>query len=519
MNLNKAQRFLCQKIKKLWFENRIIRLFILKARQLGCSTFIEALIYSITSQLENHNAVVIADDLDGSNYIFEMSKLYQEKIPDHLKVPTKKSNEKKVEFKDTHSQIIIDTAENKEAGRGYTYRVAHLSEYAYFRHAETLMVGLSQSVPSLPRTMVIKETTANGFNFAKQEWDAIQQGESDQIGIFIPWFWGEDYLMPAGPEFVVGDPRLGLMTKDELIIRNYMVNEGLDQIEDRLAWRRWCIRNSCGNGSLKERIASFKQEYPSTPVEAFKASGECYFDSDVLIETLNSNPQPKFKANIVKRDGEYIARKSESGMFKFFAEIFEDVQYCIGGDASSGVGADWSFLTARRKDTNEIVATFRGKVDPDELAEYAARLGHYLNDAVIAIENDKFGFAANKKLLTIYGNVYCQVLINRKTKKKTQNFGWNTTSITRPAMLAQLQEEIREESLEIPDPIIINECLTFIENADTGKVEAQEGCNDDSVIATAISGMVRQIQPYKKPKPKAKFREIDYKPNAGFGFN
>ena len=74
--------------------NKIIRLFILKARQLGVSTYIEALIFAITSQMENQNATIIADDLDGSNYIFDMSKLYQEKLPDHLKVATKKSNEK-----------------------------------------------------------------------------------------------------------------------------------------------------------------------------------------------------------------------------------------------------------------------------------------------------------------------------------------------------------------------------------------------------------------------------------------
>jgi len=81
--LNKAQRKLHNIIKKLWVENKIIRVWILKARQLGASTYTEALIFAITSQLENQNSTIIADDVKGSNYIFEMSKLYLEKCPEH----------------------------------------------------------------------------------------------------------------------------------------------------------------------------------------------------------------------------------------------------------------------------------------------------------------------------------------------------------------------------------------------------------------------------------------------------
>ncbi len=88
--LNKAQRRLHEKIRELWEANKMIRLFVLKARQLGVSTYIEALIYSITSRLDNQNSTIISDDLDGSNYIFEMAKLYQEKLPKHLSVKTKK---------------------------------------------------------------------------------------------------------------------------------------------------------------------------------------------------------------------------------------------------------------------------------------------------------------------------------------------------------------------------------------------------------------------------------------------
>lgn len=519
--MNRAQLHLNNIIKKLWFDNKIIRIFILKARQLGVSTYIEALIFAITSQLENQNATIIADDLDGSNYIFDMSKLYQEKLPDHLKVPTKKSNEKKLEFEGTHSQIIIDTAENKDAGRKYTFRIAHLSEYAFFKHAEELMVGLSQAVPSLPRTMVIKETTANGFNFAKDEWDTLEEGKTDELAIFIPWFWGEEYQMEA-IDFILGDTKLGIISEEEPIIQARMLKEGFDKIPERLTWRRWCIRHSCGMGSDESRVANFKQEYPSTPEEAFKASGDCFFDKEAIIRQIDAFKPPIFKADIVEVDNKFELRKSPEGLYEFYEDRHLMEEYVLGGDASSGSGTDYGVLKIRSKLTNKVCASFRGKVDTDELEERAYLLGNYFNKALIAIENDKFGFAVNQKLMKRYGNMFYQETVDEKTKKRRKKYGWETNSKTRPLMLSLMQEEIRQGALNLEDKISMKECLTFIRNAETGKVEAQSGCNDDTVITHAICGIVRQLRPIKK-KDNARESRVrmftkNQPVNAGFGF-
>ena len=297
--LNKAQRRLHDIIKKAWNEDKIIRIIILKARQLGISTYIEALLYAITSQKDNQNAIVIADDKDGSNYIFEMSKLYQEKCPEYLRPETKKSNEKKLEFEGNHSQILIDTAENKEAGRKMTLRLVHLSEYAFFRkrNAEAIMLGLSNSVPLLGQTIMVKESTANGFNHFKDDWDRAESGETDEIAVFIPWYWGEDYMMETSDSFVIGDPVYGDITQDEPDLAKQMGKEGIDRVSERLMWRRWSIRNNCQGD-----VDKFHQENPSTPEEAFLASGQCFFDQKELVRQLERVKPPLFKANIVKEN-------------------------------------------------------------------------------------------------------------------------------------------------------------------------------------------------------------------------
>ena len=46
---------------------------------------------------------------------------------------------------------------------------------------------------------------------------------------------------------------------------------------EQLLWRRWTLKNKCQND-----IKIFRQEYPSTPEEAFVTTGRPYLDHDKL---------------------------------------------------------------------------------------------------------------------------------------------------------------------------------------------------------------------------------------------
>ena len=514
--LNKAQQHINNIVKQLWKENKPIRLIVLKARQVGSTTDFMAIIYSIVSQRHSQTAAIIADEKGKANDIFEMAKLFQERCPMHLRPNIKKSNERKLEFEGTHSQIVIDTAENKDAGRSATLRYVLLSEYAYYRkaNAEAIMLGISHSVPSLGRTIIIKESTANGYNHFKDEWDAAVAGENDYTAIFIPWYWDDGYMMKVVDDFKIGDAAEGEVSKDEPSLSRQMAKENIIYIEERLAWRRWDIKNNCANN-----VDRFRQENPSTAEEAFLASGQCFFEQKRLIEWLKLKRKPLFTANIVKENFKWVLRKCDDGDFIFFEEPTSYAQYCIGGDACSGSGTDFSPLIALNKETNKEAAIFYGKADPDELAYKAMCLGNLLNGALVAIENDKFGFAANEKLRTIYSNIYVQRTFNNIENKTIEKFGWDTNASTRPMMLAQLQEEIREGSTEILFEKGIRECLTFIKNADSGKAEGEPGKNDDYVMARAIAGQLRRMNPFvvKVDRPSG-IEMMMEKRNAGLTF-
>lgn len=158
------------------------------------STLIEALIYAFTSQRQNVNSLIIADDIDGANYLFGMSKLFHDELDPDLRHPLKLSNQKKLEFADRYSQILIDTADNTEAGRKYTFQFVHLSEVHYYRNAKILMLGLNQAVPELPMTMIIGETTGNGVGgYFFDQWGKAKKGETDWVPIFLAWFEHDEY--------------------------------------------------------------------------------------------------------------------------------------------------------------------------------------------------------------------------------------------------------------------------------------------------------------------------------------
>lgn len=503
--LNRAQKHVLDIIKKLWDENKIIRLFVLKARQLGLSTLIEAIIYVLTSQKENINSLIVADDDDGSSYIFEMSKLYHEKCPAHLKAKEKKSNEKKLEFDGIHSQILIDTARNKNVGRNYTFQFVHLSNFAYFPYPDELMSGLNNSVPSLPRTMIIKETTAKGANFAKDEWDMAKKGEIDYTAIFIPWYWDDGYKM-AVDNFVVGDKALGDVTVDEQSLYNSMTQEGIGEIEERLTWRRWKIKNDC-----KGDVFRFKQEFPSNDEEAFEGIvGNPRFNITAL-NNLRRRCIAPTRGNLVYKNGEVTFENNEKGIYEVYNFPSDTTKCVIGVDIAEGIGNDRSSASVLNLDTlTEDIVLNTSKLDPAQFAVELWKLGHWCEKALIAIENNGPGLACILPLrngqevggvkYTPYKNLYYKDILDEQSGKKTRKFGWTTSLKTKPIQIDSLAGLIRENEISIPSIDTIRECQFFVIDED-GNCAALEGNHDDRVMALSIACMMYALRPkYSMPE-------------------
>lgn len=114
-------------------------------------------------------------------------------------------------------------------------------------------------------------------------------------------------------------------------------------------------------------------------------------------------------------------------------------------------------------------------------------MGRYYNWALVGLETN-FSTYPTKMLSEEYK--YPKLYIREKqddyTGKLLTSYGFETTSKTRPMILANLQRIINNEIDKITDIEILREAITFIKN-EKGRAEAQQGCHDDRILGTAIT--------------------------------
>lgn len=520
LTLNTAQRYVYNKIQELRKKKKAARLIILKSRQLGISTFLEAVIFALASQQPNRNALIMADIVDKSNYLFEMSKLYQEKLVEkqpHLSTPLKKSNEKKLEWQGLHSQILIDTAQNIDATRAYTYQYVHLSESAFFPDLPGVLQGL-QGVPDNWDTLIALETTANGYgNEFHQLWQTASKGKNEYIPIFLAWFIQDEYSLPLPSGKLY--PLDGVEFDTDNGIRDFLVEENAlkakyNLTDAQLNWRRYAIVNKCAG-----KVSSFRQEYPSNPDEAFLSTGGCVFDTRKLKRQKERAGKPLVIGNLVVLDNKIVLRPDSQGAFRLWEKPESWMRFVIGADTAEGIGKDASAAVALDRVSGDTVLTYHSNVvDTDQFAVDLAKMGRYLNQSIIAPESfpSATGYSVTHDLAKIYGNVYKNIIEDEVTKQRTEKIGFYNNKKTRQQAIDQFIEEIREDGTQLRDPELIDECLSFVQDPETGKIAAQTGCHDDMVMARVIAGKLRQLYPlaayprsvdsgdYGKNKPKPK---------------
>lgn len=211
--------------------------------------------------------------------------------------------------------------------------------------------------------------------------------------------------------------------------------------------------------------------------------------------------------DVPRSDTRYLIFADVAGSVSF--DEYERRESRIG----AGSGEDYSVAQVLRLDTGEQVAEIRYRADVDEFADDLARVGRLFNDAIIAIERNGPGTAVLTQLKNAMG--YPRIWRPKNPigvhDRYEQTLGWNTTSATRPLMLAALQAAIRDEPQRIKSEALIDEIKTFVYRERGGKEprpEADEGCHDDLVMAMAGAQAVWQqecvtpIRLVERPKQK-----------------
>lgn len=485
--LNDAQRKLYAVAKRQQDAGKPVRLIILKARQLGFSTLTEGLIFHACATRKNVNALIVAHREDATANLFRMSKLFYDELPAPVKPMLRASNAQELVFENPsklrserearpglRSRIRCATAGGRGIGRSDTLQCVHLSEYAFWPDGAdgkaSTIAGILQAVPSLPGTMVVIESTANGFEDFKERWDAAVAGENDFEPVFFAWFENPDYSMPVVPGTEWTPEERDLKAAYQLT-------------DEQMQWRRWCIANNCG-GSLD----MFRQEYPASPGEAFLHSGTGVFDNEQIVLRLERLPSPAGRGEFT--DGEWTER--ETGAITLYELPEEGVPYVLGGD-TAGEGSDYFTAIVIDNVSGRIVAKLRQKYSEPEYVRQIYALGRFYNDALVAIETNFSTYPVMKLQEMEYPNQYSREREDTYTRQMKKSYGFRTDRQSRPRAIANLVEVFSSHPEWFTDRELLEEMLTFCYNEDH-RPEALAGKHDDLVMGAAITYAVRHQQ-------------------------
>lgn len=221
-------------------------------------------------------------------------------------------------------------------------------------------------------------------------------------------------------------------------------------------------------------------------------SGNQVFDVEHLEKQIDLCVAPKFKGRIeLSNTGNLIKVADSRGYLSIWNDPKPGAQYCIGADSGLGVGSDPSAASIRDMRTLEQVATIKGQIPPDQFGDLLVKIGNYYNKAWLGIEANSFGIATIDSVKHRYSKLYYRYRVDRRNDQKTKQIGWWTDTKTKPIMIADYGQALRQETVIIKDLDLFNECVTYIIGED-GSANAESGCHDDLLISDMICFQVRK---------------------------
>ncbi len=503
------------------FKNMHYRNIILKARQLGFSTGID--IYLLDQALFNKNLScgIIAQDLPAAGEIFSTKiSVPFDNLPVWLRatfpVSTRRegANGGHIEF--AHgSKIRVSTS-----FRSGTVQRLHISEHGkicakYPTKAKEVRTGTLNAIKD--GCIVFIESTAEGVggDFHTMSTRAMDLGQlnlpltsQDYKFHFFAW-WQDPKYQTSVP---TGGLRLSKYHQEYFAAVEQTM--GITLLDEQ---KQWYIRKEI------EQQEEMKQEFPSTPSEAFLTSGRRVFaainvmqaegqcKSPLLVYDIEPVTGKRTKVQALRAGNAEELQRTLLNHLLVWELPDPDEDYAIGGDVAEGLeNRDRSSFDVVKKSTGEQVAHWFGYLDAELFAQLLAHVGRWYNMAFIGPERNNHGHAVIQKLREVYPHrsIYSEQYLDRDHDDETPKLGWLTTAQSKPVIIEGFKSLLRENASGVRWIGTINELNTYVYDA-RGRMNAQTGCFDDQVMSYAIAQEMRarmparpKHQPIDRSKPK-----------------
>ncbi len=464
-----AERFLRANPAQVAFEqHRGQRNIILKARQMGVTTWIAGRFFLKTVMNPGTLTVMVAQTQESAEGIFRMVQRFWECLEewDQREIFRRSiANVSTMRFPELDSEFRVLSASDPNAGRGLTIQNLHCSEVARWpgNAAETL-AGLRAAL--VPSGELVLESTPNGaYGCFYEEWqkaveppplppdqkDAQPRAQSAVlVRHFFPWWMEPSYTATA-----VRKP-----TEEE---RQLMDRHGLSARQ--IGYRRSLEANYRGLRS---------QEFAEDAETCFRATGACCFEIEPIeARLLELGPAPGS-----------VVETRHGGALHIWLPPQPRMEYILAVDTAGGnPDGDFAAIQVVEVKTGIQCAELQQQLRPLELARIAAALATEYRNALIAVERNNHGTAvlAGLEAVERYPNLY------RPTDNQT---GWLTTAASKPLMIARLAALLAQSPGLFLSRRLLAECRTFVSYSG-GRTGAAGGCHDDLLMAMAVAQSVR----------------------------
>lgn len=392
------------------------------------STAAAGYIYHKTIMNPGTNSALVGYNTDLTSELLDKVKTFWRTTPKNIRPAIKYNSKYEISFPKVDSKIIV-LPSTENLGRGYSIHNVLLTELAFWDKAEEKMMAIENSVPI--NGLIIVESTPNGQG---NLYHRMYVADNDYAKKSYGWWW-------------------------------HYTAEEIEIIKRRM------------NNPMK-----FAQEYGLE----FLSSGRLVFDQEV-IKRLRKNIW-KIGEAVLETDGKTYFVREEDGL-RIYRAPASDGLYVIGVDVAEGVeGGNYSVATVWNRQTGEEVAFYKGLCPPDSFGKMLDKWGRKYNNALMVVEINNHGLTTVTILKQqLYPTLYFRPKIfDQIGMKYTDRLGWRTTKVTRPLLIDDLAQALRENLLVIHSKETLDEMLTFIYDKSNNMVTL-EGFNDDCIFSSGIA--------------------------------
>lgn len=491
---------------------------ILKARQLGMSTFFIALDMFWAFEHAGLTGAFATHTEQSRDQFRNIIKVFHQFLPKGYKWDYDTENRSMMILKNGSMFVYLVAGVKEKSkgslGRSGAFQFLHATEVAFWGSEEDLKELRATMSTHYPFRLQIYETTANGFNHFEEMWRRAKDSPT-QRAIFVGWWRHDHYRFERGHSTYFAYMPEGIETPLHAVERRrkkaVFSQYGVEITDEQVAWYRWKLDDECDGDQSK-----MDEMFPWVEEDAFVATGSKFFTNESLTLAQRRARGLLFMPYRYKLTDRWIETgvsptRDSRGELKIWEEADQSGHYVLGCDPAYGSSdeADRTCISVMRCYADRIiqVAEFcTPSVSTYQCAWVLAHLAGYFrgeSGALVILEITGPGSAVWQELGRLRNELRTMTGAEDGTLRavlssmrfylysRVDSMGgslawqWKTTRENKQAMFSAFKDAIELNRCLISSMACLEEMKKVVWQ--DGTIEAEGRGKDDRVMASGLA--------------------------------